>query len=438
MKPSSNHKINMRVLLITVGSRGDAEPFCALAQALADAGHDVDLWLQQDNTKLAPTYFTTIHVHTLPFTCDDFYKFVGNPKPEHEHANPRVKFTGVIADICGELVLPCTSQVLEACETAPPSVIIASSLARHLAMAASAKLQVPLCLVQLQPLIPTQDFPHCSNVDECVAAIMGETSPNRDNYEYYLELERFQYKFMQDKWQAVYEELNIPFPAMDEMEAILVGKNDDIVMVNAYSNQLTPDYSGCGDNVWNVGPLADDYLPKDYTLLPELVDFLYSQDDKPICIGFGSMPFQETQVIVEALKETNERAVLVGSAMMNIDLGDQVLAIESVPYSYLLPQCSMMLSHGGAGVVCATLRAGIPTIISPLLGDQFFHAKLLQAKRLGVAAESLPELTVDTLVESIARAKSCTEECVKVGMAIRNQESGAKRMVRLLEARFGP
>lgn len=430
----------MRVLLITVGSRGDAEPFCALAQALAKAGHNADLWLQQDQCHLAPSSSNDkVDVRELPFTCMDFYKFVGNPKPEHDHPNPRVKFTGVVCDICGELVLPCTQQVLEACadDDKVPTVIVASSLARHLAMAVSAKLQVQLCLVQLQSLIPTQDFPHFSHVDDCVEAIVTKKA-NKDNVETFLELERFQYKFIKEKWEEVYQELDVPFPTINDIEAVLQGKHDDIVMVNACGNQVIPDCSDCrGDNIWNVGALADDYLPQDYEPPQELVDFLTQEETKPICIGYGSMPFDKTQLLEEALKQTNERAVLVGSAMMNVETNGNIFTVESVPYSYLLPQCSMMLSHGGAGVVHATLRAGIPSVISPLLGDQFLWAKLLKAKGLGVASGSLPELTVETLVESIESAKACTEACEKVGMAIREQEPGAKQMVRLLEEQFG-
>ena len=50
-----------------------------------------------------------------------------------------------------------------------------------------------------------------------------------------------------------------------------------------------------------------------------------------------------------------------------------------------LPQCRCMVSHGGAGVLHSTLRAGIPAIIAPFFGDQFFHAKLIQARELGAA-----------------------------------------------------
>jgi len=363
----------------------------------------------------------------------DFYKYAGNPKPEHDHPNPRVKFTGVVSDICGELVLPCTTQVLDCClDGRKPNIIVASSLARHIGMVLSSKLEIPLCLVQLQPLIPTKAFPHSSNTDDCVQAILtGEM--NDDNLETYLELERFQYKFMEEKLEAVYKELDLPFPTMEDMQSILQGNKDSVVMVNACSDQIIPVCSDHGDRVWNVGALADDYFPTDYTPPQELLDFLNASKEPPICIGYGSMPIEKTQVILEALKQSKERAILVGSAMVNVEASEEACTIESVPYAFLLPQCSMMLSHGGAGVIHAALRAGIPSVVSPFMGDQFFWAKLLQAKGFGVVAGSLPELSVCTLVESIKEAKACAEACEKVGTAIREQEPGVNRMVELIE-----
>ena len=42
------------------------------------------------------------------------------------------------------------------------------------------------------------------------------------------------------------------------------------------------------------------------------------------------------------------------------------------------------MSHGGAGVLHSTLRAGIPAVIAPLMGDQFAWARLVDARYLGV------------------------------------------------------
>ena len=209
-------------------------------------------------------------------------------------------------------------------------------------------------------------------------------------------------------------------------------------LANAFTDQVIPVCSDHGDNIWNIGALADDYLPSDWKAPQELVDFLNSSDTKPICVGYGSMPFEQTQMIMDSLPRTHERAVLVGAAMMSAEVDDssRIFAIESVPYSFLLPKCSMMLSHGGAGVIHATLRAGILSIVSPLMDDQFFWAKLLEAKGLGVVAGPLPDLSADILTKSIVKARNCTEACEAVGKAICEQESGAQRMAEMLQERF--
>jgi hypothetical protein len=88
---------------------------------------------------------------------------------------------------------------------------------------------------------------------------------------------------MKEKWEQVYSEMKIPFPTVDDMLSILQGKNKDAVMVNACSAQLIPDCSDhLDDNVWNVGPLADNYLPANYKPPQALVDFLNASEHKPV------------------------------------------------------------------------------------------------------------------------------------------------------------
>jgi len=52
-----------------------------------------------------------IRVHTLPFTQQDFYTIVGNPKHGQDDPNPRVRFVGIVAQVIGTLVLPCWKQL---------------------------------------------------------------------------------------------------------------------------------------------------------------------------------------------------------------------------------------------------------------------------------------------------------------------------------------
>jgi UDP:flavonoid glycosyltransferase YjiC (YdhE family) len=51
-----------------------------------------------------------------------------------------------------------------------------------------------------------------------------------------------------------------------------------------------------------------------------------------------------------------------------------VLAEEYVPLAQLLPYCSLVICHGGAGTTLAALSRGIPLLLTPQGADQFYIA----------------------------------------------------------------
>uniref|UniRef100_A0A7S4MWN6 Erythromycin biosynthesis protein CIII-like C-terminal domain-containing protein n=1 Tax=Odontella aurita TaxID=265563 RepID=A0A7S4MWN6_9STRA len=436
----------MRVVLITVGSRGDAEPFCSLASELAECDHRVDLFLQMDMRHLAPKEAaaeTNVTVHELPFSSQDFYQFVASPSHGSGHPNPRVKFVGIIADVIAELLLPCNSEVAAIVEGS--DAVVASSLARPLAIALGEKYGMPVCLVQLQPMIPTGEFPHYSNTDRCIDAIIGKGQmkgeERKKNAATYWELERFQFDFLEERLSVTYSDLGLATaPDFSLYQDILSGSNDQFFAINAFSLEVVPLCRDGGMNISNVGPLADGYVPNDWSPPLDLVKFLETCEEPPICIGYGSMSLDKGDVILETLESLKTKAVIVGPK--EYFQGDSewshknIFFVPSAPYAWLLPQCSMMFSHGGAGVVNATLRAGIPAIISPLMGDQFFWAKLLEKKGLGVqAGGSLPTITKNEMVDAIKRGLKCTESSKQLGGTIQNGTQGVKMLVCILESK---
>lgn len=484
---------------MAVGSRGDAEPFCSLAVSLAASGQvrSVELFLQADMKPLVPLD-PKIHYHELPFTQMDFYKYAGERKPPQDgadHPNPRVKFLGIVTDIMGQMVLPCYDDVMKVATNScsegnrkrqPLNAIVASSLARQLALEVAGQMeQIPaVYLVQLQNSVPTQDYPHYSQHDDCIDALVNNNTTGKDDgshLESYLELERIQFGFLQQhadtklSYKDGYKKDRRAWTDFDtDVITALTGHQEkaaaaatiDIWMVNAVSTYIVPAPSDVGPKVLNVGGLADHFIPANVEPPSDLVSFLHgnttadSPDMKrrflPICFGYGSMPFGKAELVVQALYESDRPAVLVGSAMMGVRDKIQQLSssndsdkdssklvewtkknihcVTSVPYGWLLPRCSMMFSHGGAGVVHATLRAGIPSVISPLMGDQFFFADYLEAKGWGVkASESLGALSKEDILKSIAKAEGCQEACrILGGEMVKGEPAGSN------SNKFGP
>jgi sterol 3beta-glucosyltransferase len=64
----------------------------------------------------------------------------------------------------------------------------------------------------------------------------------------------------------------------------------------------------------------------------------------------------------------------VTGGLTTIDATKQVFVLDEVPHEWLFPQVAAVVHHGGAGTTATALRAGKPTIICPLLGDQAFWA----------------------------------------------------------------
>jgi UDP:flavonoid glycosyltransferase YjiC (YdhE family) len=78
-----------------------------------------------------------------------------------------------------------------------------------------------------------------------------------------------------------------------------------------------------------------------------------------------------------------------------------------------------VVHHGGAGTTAAGLRAGIPTVVKPFFGDQFFWGERLEEMGIGLCVK---DLTVDALANAmrlIATDESMKKTARLVGEKIR-------------------
>ena len=118
----------------------------------------------------------------------------------------------------------------------------------------------------------------------------------------------------------------------------------------------------------------------------ELSAFLEA-GDRPAYIGFGSMAgFDRTAMVGALTHALAGRRALFYPGWSGIDasmLPKNVHVIGDTPHDWLFPQVSMAIHHGGSGTTHSAARAGIPSVVVPFAGDQFFWANRLQ--RLGVA-----------------------------------------------------
>jgi sterol 3beta-glucosyltransferase len=143
----------------------------------------------------------------------------------------------------------------------------------------------------------------------------------------------------------------------------------------------------------------DEYIPP-----MELVDFL-NNGEIPIYIGFGSMVIGEnsekiSKIILEGLAMTGKRAIISGFGNLQ-NIPDTIYKVDNIPHSWLFSKVSAVCHHGGAGTSAAGFEAGVPSMIFPFALDQFAWAQ--RAYDLGVGPKPMPikKLTSLKFAESI-------------------------------------
>lgn len=172
------------------------------------------------------------------------------------------------------------------------------------------------------------------------------------------------------------------------------------------SNYIFPRPTDWNENVHQNGywflEEQNDYIPS-----MELVDFL-NNGEKPIYIGFGSMVMGEnteklSKIILEGLAMTGKRGIISGFGNLQ-STPDTIFKIENIPHTWLFSKVSAVCHHGGAGTSAAGFSAGIPSMIFPFALDQYAWAQ--RAFDLGVGPKPMPikTLTSEKFAESIRYA----------------------------------
>jgi len=163
-------------------------------------------------------------------------------------------------------------------------------------------------------------------------------------------------------------------------------------------------------------------------LSPELERFL-REGEPPVFVGFGSMPLSErgeiTLAVQSAMRAAGRRAVIQGLASI-AHHDDSVFSIGAEPHERLFPRCSAVVHHGGAGTTLSAAAAGVPQVIAPVMADQHYWARRVRALGLGPGpvawrslARELPSATSWAhSPDCVASARSLAASIVADGAAV--------------------
>ncbi len=371
----------MRVVLATVGTRGDVQPMLALAQALVRAGHEALLACPASFAEWVRSY--GIEHHELGEDLQALLAGAG-PKPESS-------IRGMGRYFADQMAIQAP-RLLELSRGA--DVILGTGMAWMVPSVAQ-KLGVPaFVLLPGIAAIPSRLHPP--------PLMPWFGLPSWVNGLLWWAYQRSTNGLMGDAVSGARRGLGLPpIGAFDEHLFV------ETPCIVAADEQIFPP-----DPAWNgrypyVGFLfLDDPTP----LAPEL-DAWLSEGEPPVFVGFGSMaghtPERASALVHDAIRATGRRGLVLGGPAGSAPEGsspDGFFTIRGAPFHKLFPRVAVAVHHGGSGTLALALRAGVPQVLLPMMLDQHAHAHSLVRAGLAPRAPTLAKVTTRTLAQSIERA----------------------------------
>ncbi|GAA2003884.1 glycosyltransferase [Brevibacterium samyangense] len=379
---------------MTFGTRGDIQPYAALAVELARAGHEVVLAIPEQLTDLVPADLRTPENPSAPAGPRAPGPGAITVAPAGTHMLGLLR--DVMPDLSGardglrtmSLMRAAMKDHLEetwrAAQCEPDVIVYHSKCqgAPHIAE----RLGIPAVLsIPLPFYTPTTAYP---------APFFGGASFGRVGNRASYRANRLGNALYADMLSDFRQRIGLDGRVGRLQDPLVNPDGSPVDVLYPYSRHVLPvppDYPSTAHvtGYWFLDSPADAVLSRDIT------DFLEA-DEPPVYIGFGSMGFgkgaeDRRAAVLEALERTGLRGIVAtgwGGITPGAAADPRVLVIEGAPHDALFPHCVAVVHHGGAGSVAAGLRAGRPTQVVPFLGDQpFWGARLHE---LGVGPEPVP------------------------------------------------
>ena len=129
-------------------------------------------------------------------------------------------------------------------------------------------------------------------------------------------------------------------------------------------------------------------------------------EGKVVYLSLGSLGCMDVglmQRLIDALATTPHRVVVsMGPLKDQMRLGERMYGDEFLPQPSILPQCDLLITHGGNNTICEGFTFGLPMIGLPLFWDQYDNAQRLEETGFGARLATY-DWTEDQLVATVER-----------------------------------
>jgi MGT family glycosyltransferase len=111
-------------------------------------------------------------------------------------------------------------------------------------------------------------------------------------------------------------------------------------------------------------------------------------DGKVVYLSLGSLGCMDVglmQRLIDAMATTGHRTIVsMGPLKDQMTLAPNMYGDRFLPQPSILPQCDLLITHGGNNTVCEGFHFGLPMIGLPLFWDQYDNAQRLGETGFGV------------------------------------------------------
>jgi sterol 3beta-glucosyltransferase len=420
----------MHLVIVTSGSRGDVQPYLALALRAARAGHRVTLathapfeaWVTSHGIAFRPLHGDPVAMLSTPGarawmrdgSLTGLRQFV---------LEFRREFRGLTEGLLRDLITA----------TADADFVVHSAVCMAAAQFHESR-GIPVMGGWLAPLTPTQEFPGPGISYRSPASWWAR----RVNVTSHLIAQHLLWqptRRIVNRWRGT----ALGLPRLPALRPFAAQQSASYPLCYAYSPSVLPRPSDWP--AW-ISPSGWWYLDEPAYEPPASLASFLAAGERPVTIGFGSMTPQDgewlTQVVLGACERAECRVVMLKGwgTLGETALPSWAHVQTDVPHSFLYARSHAVVHHGGAGSTGASVRAGVPTMVVPLGFDQQFWGSRLHAMGVAPAPIKRRDLTVANLAAALRATRENTrmrDQAAALGEAVRAEDGTAVALARIEE-----
>lgn len=413
----------MKITFLTLGSRGDVQPYVALAKELIKSGNEAIVCTGASFKKFIEENGVEFHEATA-----DLMAILDSEEGKKVFNGGNYNIFKILK-FSKQVITPAYRKSMDDFFDASkesdliiyhPKALGAVDIAEYL--------NIPcICMPPVPIIYPITEFPNFAiSPDKNFGSFLNKltykaTSLGESSY----------IKHIND-----FRSKSLKLPNRKAGKLMFKVNSEEIPIIYPISPFLFKEVESWKDKVFLSGffflDIGEDKLDE------ELENFIES-GKKPIVVSFSSMPLKNPtefkEKLIKALKETDNRAIiLTGTSGMTFENEDNIYAVQKAPHRLVFKKAKGIVHHGGVGTMSEALLSGVPQLIMPFTVDQPFWAHRLFNQGYSISPLREKNLLTSDLVNAFNEMEN--EKYIKNAKEIKEiieSENGLENTVKYIE-----